>query len=106
MKLDNEKVAERGFDRYNFRRIGNYEFSNTSVLINGGYPVSKKTNLYWTGTMNYRISHDRTTTPYRYPKDTTAVITELYLDGFQPYLLSKSTDYSLIAGIEGKTGDN
>lgn len=104
--LDNQKVAERGFDRYNFRSIGNYEFSNTSVLVNGGYPVNKKTTLYWTGTMNYRIAHDKTTPPYRYPKDTATVITELYPDGFQPYILDKTTDYSLIAGIDGKTNDN
>jgi iron complex outermembrane receptor protein len=104
--LDNQKVAERGFDRYNFRRIGNYEFSNTSLLVNGGYPVNKKTSLYWTGTMNYRIAHDHTTPVYRFPKDTTTVITELFPDGFQSYILNKSTDYSFIGGIEGKTNNN
>jgi iron complex outermembrane recepter protein len=104
--LDNQKVAERGFDRYNFRRIGNYEFSTTSVVVNGGYPVNKKTDLYWAGTMNHRIAHDHTTPVYRYPKDTTTVITELYPDGFQSHILDRSADYSLIAGIEGNTNDN
>ncbi|MGK2862969.1 MAG: TonB-dependent receptor, partial [Chitinophagaceae bacterium] len=103
--LDNQKIAERGFDRYNFRRIGNSEIQNTSFVLNGGYPLNTKTNLFWTGTMNYRIGDDRTNPVYRFPKDTTTVNTELYPDGFQAYVLSKWLDYSLAGGIDGKTNN-
>lgn len=104
-ELDNKMVAERGFDRLNFRRIGNSEILNGSFVMNGGYRLNKKANLYWTGTMNYRNGDDRTNPVYRYPKDTTTVNTILFPDGFQPHVKSSSINYSIIAGIAGRTNN-
>lgn len=102
--MDNQKIKERGFDRLNHRRIGNPEIFNESFVVNGGYPLSKKTNLFWTGTINHRFVEDRSSVVYKYPKDTTLVNTTLYPDGFQVKILSTPRDVSFIAGIEGETG--
>lgn len=103
--LDNKMVEERGFDRLNHRRIGSPRILNAGLILNGGYPVSKKTNLFWTGTMNYRFGDDEASVVYRYPKDSTTVIKEIYPDGFEPHYFSTIVDGSLIAGIEGETGN-
>ena len=104
-QLDNQKVSERGFDRLNFRPIGSPEILNSSLIVNGGYPLNQNINLFWTGMINYRFSEDKSSLVYRYPKDTTTVITALYPDGFEPYVISLLTDLSLIAGIEGATNN-
>jgi iron complex outermembrane receptor protein len=101
---DNQMIAERGFNRLSHRPIGNPKMLNTALTINGGYPISNKTNLFWTGTVNYRLTEDRASSVYRYPKDTTTVITALYPDGFEPKISNTILDISFIAGIEGKTG--
>jgi iron complex outermembrane receptor protein len=101
--LDNQKIKETNFDRLNHRPIGNPQVLNTSLIINGGYPLSKKTNLSLTATSNFRVTKDRASSSYRYPKDTTTVITALYPDGFQPKLRNTIFDMSIIAGIEGRT---
>ena len=101
--LDNQRIKETGFDRLNHRPIGNPKVSNVSFIINGGYPLTKKTNLFWTATTNFRLTEDRASSVYRYPKDTSTVITALYPDGFQPHLHNTIYDISIIAGIEGRT---
>ena len=101
---DNLMIAERSFDRLNHRRIGNPKMLNTALIINGGYSLNKKTNLFWTGTMNYRLTEDISSSVYRYPKDTTTVITALYPDGFEPKISNTIRDMSFIADMEGKTG--
>jgi iron complex outermembrane receptor protein len=99
--LDNQKVAERGFNRHNFRRIGNSKIENYSLIINGAYPVSKKLNLLWTGTFNHRGADDQSSPVYRYPKDTTTVNTALYPDGFQPHIFVSINDFSAMVAAEG-----
>ncbi|MES1219387.1 MAG: TonB-dependent receptor [Bacteroidota bacterium] len=103
--LDNQLVSARGFDRLNHRRIGNPRIFNTGFVMNGAYSLTQKTNLFWTGIINYRFASDRATPIYRYPKDTTTVINELYPDGFQTKVSSTNADISFIAGIEGETGN-
>lgn len=100
---DDSLVAASGFDRLNHRRIGSPQIFNTSLIVNGAYPINQSTNLYLLGTVNYRKVKDRGSNLYRYPKDPTTVIKELYPDGFQIIVDATQSNLSLIAGIEGKT---
>lgn len=101
--LDNQKVAERGFDRANFRKIGDAKSTNTSLLINASYPLNDNTDFYFVSTYNLRYTFDRSSVPYRYPKDTTTVITALYPDGFQANVVNHITDASIITGFVHKS---
>jgi iron complex outermembrane receptor protein len=103
---DNEKIAQTGFDRLNHRRIGAPQIFNSSLLINGGYPVNKKTNLFWMGIFNYRHSIDRGSNVYRYPKNDNTVILSLYPDGFTPKVFVTTFNGSIMAGMEGKTAND
>ena len=101
--IDDSIIMARGFDRLNHRRIGLPQISNSSVILNGGYSLTQKTNLFFTATFNYRYTRDFGSNLYRYPKDTSLVITQLYPDGFLIKVLSTTPSSSLIAGIESNT---
>ncbi|HEX7845546.1 MAG TPA: TonB-dependent receptor [Chitinophagaceae bacterium] len=102
--LDNQKVAERGFDRANLRPVGDNKVWNTSFVMNGGYPVSTNTNLFWTSVWNYRFVRDRGSSLYRFPKDSAIQVNmRLYPDGFLPILESTIPDITVIGGIDGLT---
>ena len=102
--LDNEKIAERGFDRKNHRPLGDNRVFNTGFTVNGGYPVSKSTSLFWTAIGNYRFCNDISSNVYRYPfRDSLRINTLIYPDGFLPYIQSKTPDINLIGGIKGIT---
>ena len=100
---DDSIVTAHGFDRLNHRRIGSPRISNSSFIVNGGYPLRKKINLFWTGTFNYRYTADGGSTLYRYPKNSATVISALYPDGFEPKYFATTLNTSMLAGIEGQT---
>jgi len=101
--MDDSAIDANNFDRLNHRRIGNPQLLNSSIIINGAYPLTKNTNLFWTGTFNYRYTEDGGSNAYRYPKDTASIISDLYPDGFQMVYFGTNLNASLIAGIEGRT---
>ena len=103
--LDEQMIASRGFDRKNHRPIGDNRIWNSGIAVNGGIPVSWKTNLFWTAVWNNRFVEDQNSSAsYRYPKDSaTMTNTRIFPDGFLPVLESKIPDLSLIGGIEGRT---
>ncbi len=102
MALDNNKIQERGFNRKNaVSNDGIIPLSSSGFLVNGGYPINSKIELYWTGTLNYR--HAVYPGAYRYPKNQSQVNTLLYPDGFKVRGIINSWDISGIAGAKGKT---
>ena len=102
--LDEQIIAQRGFSRKNNMHIGNSEIDNYGALVNMGYPFKK--NLQFLLTAVYNYWDGKAAGFYRYPKQTTQVITELYPDGFLPEINSIIRDKYLTAGFEGKLGGN
>ena len=102
--LDEQLIAQRGFSRKNNMHIGNSEVYNYGGLINMGLPLAKNVQFLLTAGVNYRDG--KAAGFYRYPKQTSQVITELWPDGFLPEINSIIRDRYLTAGVEGKLGDN
>ena len=102
--LDEQLIAQNGFSRKNNMHIGNSEISNYGALVNMGYPFNKNLQFLLTAGYNYRDG--QAAGFYRYPKQTTQVITELYPNGFLPEINSIIRDKYITAGFEGKIAGN
>jgi iron complex outermembrane receptor protein len=99
---DEKIITERGFSRKRNLALGNSELNNGGFVINGGLPFSATTQMFFTGSMNWRKG--KAAGFYRYPMQTLQVITALYPDGFLPLINSDIKDKSAIFGFEGKAG--
>jgi iron complex outermembrane receptor protein len=102
--FDEQLIAQRGFSRKNNMHIGNSEIRNYGAMVNMGYPFTKNLQFLLTAGINYRDG--KAAGFYRYPKQTTQVIAELYPDGFLPEINSTIKDKYITAGLEGKLGSN
>ncbi len=100
VSLDEQLITQRGFSRKNNMHIGNSDIDNYGVLVNMGYPF--KENLQFLLTAGYNYRNGEAAGFYRYPKQTTQVIAELYPDGFLPEIHSIIRDKYITAGLEGK----
>ncbi|HEY0058493.1 MAG TPA: TonB-dependent receptor, partial [Flavisolibacter sp.] len=80
---DNALIAQRGFSRKDNMHVGQSEVDNAGFVVNLGAPISSKIQFFLTGSMNWR--QGKAAGFYRYPKQTTQVIAELYPDGFLPF---------------------
>lgn len=98
--LDEMLIAERGFSRKNNMFIGNSELYNYGVMANMGFPFTKNLQFQLTAGHNYRDG--KAAGFYRYPRQTSQVIAELYPDGFLPEIHSIIRDKYLTAGFEGQ----
>jgi iron complex outermembrane receptor protein len=103
-RLMNNLIAQNGFSRKNNMHIGNSEVSNYGALVNMGYPFRKDLQFLLTAGYNYRDG--KAAGFYRYPKQTSQVITELYPNGFLPEINSIIRDKYITVGFEGKTAGN
>lgn len=102
--LDEQIIAQRGFSRKNNMHIGNSRVNNYGVLVNMGYPFKKNLQFFLTAGYNYRDG--KAAGFYRYPKQTSQVIAELYPDGFLPEINSIIRDKYITGGLEGKLGNS
>jgi len=102
--LDEQLIAQNGFSRKNNMHIGNSEVSNCGLFANMGYPFKKDLQFLLSAGYNYRDG--KAAGFYRYPKQTTQVITELYPNGFLPEINSIIRDKYLNVGFEGKIAGN
>ncbi|HET9745833.1 MAG TPA: TonB-dependent receptor [Chitinophagaceae bacterium] len=103
--LDNQKIAERGFDRkWVPRGRESTKLYSLGFLVNGGLPVKNNMEIFWTGIINYR--YPSYLSAYRFPKHKQQVNLELYPDGFLPKVITPIWDYSVKAGAKGKTTNN
>jgi iron complex outermembrane recepter protein len=99
---DEVLIAQNGgWDRKNNMYIGNSKQLNAYGEANLELPVSDKIKFYAMGMYSYRKG--KAAGFYRYPKQTTQVVAQLYPRGFLPYIESEINDRSLMAGIKGKT---
>lgn len=103
-QIDDSLVAARGFSRQYNMHIGQSKADVVIFSLNGDVPLKGATHLYFTGSMGYRKGLSGGF--YRYPKQTTQVIAELYPNGFLPRIEATIRDKSFIAGMNGKTKRN
>lgn len=99
--LDEQMIAQRGFSRKNNMYIGNSELDNGGFVLNMGVPLNPRIQFFLTGSMNWR--EGLAAGFYRYPRQTSQVITELYPDGFLPFIGSRIIDRSGIVGFQGNS---
>ena len=102
--LDEQLIAQNNFSRKNNMHIGNSEVYNYGAFVNMGYPFKKDLQFLLSAGYNYRDG--KAAGFYRYPKQTSQVITELYPNGFLPEINSIIRDKYLTAGFEGKIAGN
>jgi iron complex outermembrane receptor protein len=97
---DEQIIRERGFSRKKNLAIGNSRLDNAGFMVNAGAPITANTQVFFSGGMNFRDG--KAAGFYRYPNQTSQVITALYPDGFLPYINSTIRDRSAILGFQGK----
>jgi iron complex outermembrane receptor protein len=97
---DDLMVATRGFNRNQTSNAGSSEHTTGGVVLNGSYPLGKKTEIFWTAIANRR----KTTfnNGYTFPKDSLRVNPLLFPDGYNSHVYHYTTDISGIAGIKGE----
>ena len=97
--LDNQKIAERSFDRMKVGNAGTTKSKSFGFLVNGAYRVNSKTELFWTGTVHYQTStfHNN----YTLPRNTAAINTLLFPDGLKAITKPTTWNASGIAGARG-----
>lgn len=100
---DRALIAENGFNLEDNMQIGNSAVNNLGGMLNGNYKLAPRTELYFSGVLNYR--RGQAAGFYRYPFQTGQVISELYPNGFMPEIHSTILDRSVLVGIGGELGD-
>jgi iron complex outermembrane receptor protein len=100
---DQAQIRQNNFDLSNNMLIGNSQVDNYGGMLNGNIPIKGKTTFYFTGILNYR--NGQAAGFYRYPFQTTQVISELYPNGFLPQIASTIWDRSWLMGISGEFGN-
>jgi len=97
--LDNQMITENNFSLKNNMHIGNSEVYNKGLLANLGFPLSENVQFFFTAGLNHR--NGKAAGFYRYPRQTSQVIIELYPHGFLPQIHSEIKDKYIIGGVEG-----
>ena len=100
--VDDSIIASKGgFDRTFNMQVGNASSRNILGFLNFNMPVGERAEFYLTAGGASRKGAGKGF--YRYPKQTTQVIPELYPNGFLPQIHSTIADYSALVGIKGST---
>jgi iron complex outermembrane receptor protein len=100
---DQAQIAQNNFSLAKNMLVGNSAVNNYGGMLNGNIPLGKKTTFYFTGILNYR--EGKAAGFYRYPFQTTQVISELYPNGFLPEIASTILDRSWLMGVSGEFGN-
>lgn len=101
---DEQLIAQNGgWDRKNNMFIGNSKQQNAYLEANMELPLSGNTKFYATGMGSFRKG--KAAGFYRYPKQTSQVVAQLYPRGFLPNIGSEIIDRSILAGVRGKTAN-
>lgn len=99
---DEALIEQNHFSRKNNLYVGNSKQWNAYGELNLELPLdARNTRFYATALYSHR--EGEAAGFYRYPKQTTQVVPDLYPNGFLPLIASTINDRSIIAGIKGKT---
>ncbi len=99
---DQTLIAQNNFSLEKNMLVGASNLDNYGGMINGTLPIGAKTNLYFSGTINYRKG--QAAGFYRYPFQTSQVITDIYPNGFLPEIHSTILDGAFTVGLSGEAG--
>jgi iron complex outermembrane receptor protein len=102
--IDDSIVFARGFNRKKVSNAGSSKHTSGGVLLNGGYPLCGKTELFWTAMANSRKTVF--VSGFIFPKNVNRINHELFPDGFSALPYHNSRDVSVIAGARGQTGNH
>jgi iron complex outermembrane recepter protein len=98
--IDDSIIASKGgFDRTFNMQVGNAASRNILGSLNFSMPFGTNNEFYLNAGVANR--HGSGKGFYRYPKQNTQVIAELYPNGFLPEIHSTINDYSALAGVKG-----
>jgi iron complex outermembrane receptor protein len=103
--LDETLIATRdffgqtGYDGRRVMEIGNAATRNLSFFFNAEIPISSTLSFYGHGGRNFR--RGEAAGFYRFPKDSTRVVHEVYPDGFSPRIGTEIQDDAVTIGIRG-----
>jgi len=99
---DDLLVTSRGFNRRAvIDNAGNTKLNSKGFVMNGGFPVNDRTEIFMTAIINSR-KLDRAAF-FRLPRDSSRINYILYPDGVQPRNRSNTVDVSALAGVSSKT---
>lgn len=99
---DQALIRQNNFNLSNNLQVGNALVDNAGFFLNTRVPIQgTSASFYATGGLNYR--RGVAAGFYRYPYQTTQVITALYPNGFLPNIQSVVNDQSLLVGVNGET---
>lgn len=99
--IDDSIIRARNFNRGIVSNAGTTKLNSIGISMNGGYPIIKKTELFWTAMLT-----DRNTFfigSFGLPKNMRQINPLLFPDGFKPTAKQNSRDISGIAGVKGET---
>jgi iron complex outermembrane receptor protein len=83
---------------------GTTKSTSFGFLLNGAYHVNSKTELFWTGTLNYHASIFQNN--HTLPRNSSTINTLLFTNGFKAITKPVTWDVSGIAGGRGVIGKN
>ncbi len=98
---DDSLIRANNFDLNKVSNAGSSKINRAGALLNGGYAIGKKTELFWTAAANSR----QTISPqgYTFPKNANRINPALFPNGYQSRINHRATDISGIAGAKGET---
>ncbi len=98
--IDDSIIASKGgFDRTFNMQVGNASSRNLLGFVNFSMPFGTNKEFYVNAGASNRKGSGKGF--YRYPKQVTQVIPELYPNGFLPEIHSNINDYSALVGVKG-----
>jgi iron complex outermembrane receptor protein len=98
---DDSLVSVNNFDRNKVSNAGSAKITRGGALLNGGYAIGKKSELFWTVMTNSRQTISAQ--GYTFPRNPNRINPELFPNGFQSRVNHHTTDISGIAGAKGET---
>lgn len=100
--MDDSIIYARGIDKKEFtKHNGINKVISSGFLVNGGYPVGKRSKLSLASMINYKRHQGPGS--YRFFKNTMQVNTELFPNGFKPMYKETNLDFSILTGFETET---
>lgn len=94
-----EFFNQTGYENQRVMSVGSAATRNQSVFFNLNIPINSRTHFYGHGGINFRQGKGQGF--YRFPKDSSRVVAELYPEGFSPRLRTVISDDAFTLGFRG-----
>jgi len=101
---DDSMIKAKDFDRMKAGNGGTTKSMSFGFLMNGAYRVKNKTELFWTGTLNYQTLTFQNN--HTLPRNKALINTLLFPDGFKAITKPVTWNVSGIVGAKGIIGND